>query len=460
MHPGVRKSVIAMRLLLAGDFPELLNRLRVAVLGKRSIAFPQLSAPDPPPDQEPCLAPDGGAHAAPDGPVNCTMFAHNLNYEGAPVSQFDLTRALMERGIIVPDVIAFNDGPLRAAYERIGIAVTVIPPCLERISNLSRLQRVVHELAALIKARRAALVYANTLLTFVAVLAAHEARIPSIWNVRESEPWETCFGFLHPSVAQRALAAITLPYRVIFVADATRRIWSRFDVRKNFGVIPNSLDPRSLRPKAGADDRERLRRELGYQEGEIVFLCVGTICERKGQRDLVRALATLQGASALNARVCLVGNEESRYARRLRSDIASLPPERRAHVARHPATSDIHAFYAAADVYVLCSRLESYPRVILEAMAHGLPVIATPVFGVLEQIPPEANALFFNPGDVSALAGHLRLMVEDRQLRGQMAARSESEFAALNGFEKMVASYGGVFSGACGGQQRMRPGTS
>lgn len=455
MHPGVRKSVIAARLLLAGDFPELLNRLRVAVLGNRSIAFPQLPAPDSRSDQEPCLAPEGGVQALPNGPVHCIMFAHNLNYEGAPVSQFDLTRALMERGIIIPDVIAFNDGPLRAAYESIGIAVTVIPSCLERISNLSRLQRVVTELAALIKARRAAVVYANTLLTFAAVLAAHEARIPSIWNVRESEPWETCFGFLHKAVAQRALAAITLPYRVIFVAEATRRIWSRFDVGNSFDVIQNSLDPRNLRPKAGADDREKLRRELGYRVGETVFLCVGTICERKGQRDLVQALALFQGASALNARVCLVGNEESRYARRLRSDIAMLPPERRAHVAIHPATSDIQKFYAAADVYVLCSRLESYPRVILEAMAYGLPVIATPVFGVLEQLPGDVNALYYQPGDVEKLAGHLRTTSEDEQLREQMATLSESQFEALNGFERMVTNYGRVFSGAFRSQQRM-----
>ena len=59
-----------------------------------------------------------------------------------------------------------------------------------------------------------------------------------------------------------------------------------------------------------------------------------------------------------------------------------------------------------------------------------------------------------------AQAQRRKPLLHGRNHGGKMAARSESEFAALNGFEKMVASYGGVFSGACGSQQRMRPGTS
>jgi glycosyltransferase involved in cell wall biosynthesis len=441
MPPSLRKLGIAARLLFAGDIPELSRRVRVAVFGNSSIDFPEFPAVD----SLPTLF--GAPPAATSkGPVRCLMFAHNLNYEGAPVSQFELTRALMERGVIVPDVIAFDDGPLRAAYENIGIAVSVIPSCLDRIPTLSRLQRVVDELAALVEARRPEVVYANTLLTFVAVIAAYEAGIPSIWNVRESEPWETCFGFLRKSVARRALAAITLPYRVVFVADATRRIWSRFDVRKNFEVIRNGLDPRSLRPKACAKVREALRRKLGYKEGEIVFLCVGTICERKGQRDLVRAFASFQGALARNARVCLVGTEDSRYMRGLRSDIARLSPERRAHVAMHPATSDVQSFFIAADVYVLCSRLESYPRVILEAMAHNLPVLATPVFGVREQLTEGLNALFFEPGDIASLTDCMSRIVADGRLRERLARESENGFATLNGFEEMVTAYGTAFS--------------
>lgn len=448
MLPGLRKPAIAARLLLAGDFPELLNRIRVALLGNRSIAFPALPVVDAGPGSASNSRRHGAVGVATDGPVRCLMFAHNLNFEGAPVSQFELTRALTERGVVVPQVIAFEDGPLRAAYADAGIPVTVVRSCLGRVATLHRLQRVVDEIAGIISTSHVDVVYANTLLAFVPVLAAHQTGIPSIWNVRESEPWETSFGFLGAPIAQEALVAMTLPYRVVFVAEATRRIWSRFDVRGNFTVIRNGLDLRGLRAADGAGAREKRRRELGYRSDDVVFLCVGTVCERKGQRDLVRAFAALPRDLAMSSRLCFVGDVEPRYMRLLRRDIAGLSADRRGQIAFHQATPDIQAFYAAADAFVLCSRLESYPRVILEAMAHGLPVLAAPVFGVREQLGDGEDALFFEPGDVAALADHMRLMARNPRERARMASASNTRFATLTGFEDMVAAYRDVFIGA------------
>lgn len=461
MHPRVRKMDIAARLLLAGEFLELFRRIRVAILGNRSIAFPEIPAFD--------FGPNSGfnpvdrdnpshAPAVPENGkfVRCLMFAHNLNYEGAPVSQFELTRALTERELITPEVVAFGDGPLRAAYEGAGIPVTVMSSYLDRIPSLSRLQLAVDDLASLIRARQVDVVYANTLLNFVPVIAAQEAGVPSIWNIRESEPWETCFGFLNTAIAQRALASMALPYRVVFVADATRRIWSRFDVRNNFTVIRNGLDLRNLRKKSPPQDRQVLRKHLGYKEGDIVFLSVGTICQRKAQRDLVQAFGLLPGELATSSRLCVVGDDDPAYKRLLRSDITRLPSTRRADVAIHGATSDVHSFYAAADVFVLTSRLESYPRVILEAMSHGLPMLTTPVFGVLEQLSDGGDALFFEPGDVGTLACHMRRMVTDRNLRAQLAQRSRARFEALNDFDNMVTAYGTIFLDSLGGLTQER----
>ena len=53
-----------------------------------------------------------------------------------------------------------------------------------------------------------------------------------------------------------------------------------------------------------------------------------------------------------------------------------------------PETAEPGRFYQAADVFVCTSRVESFPRVTLEAMAHGLPIVTTPVFGIREQVRP------------------------------------------------------------------------
>ena len=112
-------------------------------------------------------------------------------------------------------------------------------------------------------------------------------------------------------------------------------------------------------------------------------------------------------------------------AERLQPDAAhlvgKLPDERRARVTSLPETGDVARYFVAADVFVCTSRVESYPRVILEAMAHGLPIVTTPVFGIREQVREDVNGVFYDPGDVAG-AGR-----RDRTARRRRcAARSDS----------------------------------
>src|SRR5262249_31018676 len=127
-------------------------------------------------------------------PIRTLMFTPNLNREGAPYSQFELARALRDHGVIEPEVVSFRDGPLRDLYRGIGIPVHVGAPIFTEIQTLRRYQLVVARLGRFIRRRNADLVYANTLLNFPAIDAAERARVPSLWNPRESEPWETYFG--------------------------------------------------------------------------------------------------------------------------------------------------------------------------------------------------------------------------------------------------------------------------
>ncbi|HTY98389.1 MAG TPA: glycosyltransferase family 4 protein [Rhodocyclaceae bacterium] len=384
------------------------------------------------------------------GPLRLLMFAPNLNREGAPISQFELTRALRRRGGIDAEVVSFADGPLRAAYEAEGIPVAVVPSCLDRIPTVKRLRDVVAELSDLISRRQPDVVYANTLLTFVAVLAAFRAGVPSVLNPRESEAWRTYFGFLNREVAREALASLALPHRVVFVSEASRRVWASLDVKRNFTVICNGLDPRNLRTDPGSPAKEALRRELGYDSDEVVFLCVGTLCERKGQADVLGAMARLAGTTAGRVRVALVGEGQSSYGRRLRAGIGRLRRHLRDRVRIHGPAADLGRHYAAADVLVHCARTESYPRVILEAMAFGLPIITTPVFGILEQVAENENALLFSPGDCVQLAGHMEKLAGDRELRARLGRGSRSRLERLTTFDQMVDAYRAVFQGAAG----------
>jgi GT2 family glycosyltransferase len=378
-------------------------------------------------------------------PVRTLMCAFNLNWEGAPYSQLELTLGLKRTGCVDPVVYAPKDGPLRAAYEAAGITVHVFDHPLAGVFDTAAQDRALDAFAAFIASLGVEVVYGNTLQTFYAIDAAHRLGLPSVWNPRESEPWQTYFNFLPPPLAARALECFAFPYRVVFVAEATRAVWAPLESRGNFTVIHNGLDIERLRRERDQHPRAQARSELGIGAGEVALLLPGTVCERKGQHDLVDALALLPEAAASRLRCFIVGDRPGNYSLELRRRVEALAPALRERVQVVAETSAIARYYQAADVFVCTSRVESFPRVVLEAMAYALPIVSTRVFGIAEQVGENVNALLYEPGDVSRLAGHLQQLITDDALRVRLAANSPHVLATLNSFDEMIAAYATVF---------------
>lgn len=376
--------------------------------------------------------------------MKVVVFSHNLCYEGASISLKELVLGLTHRGDITPTIVSFEDGPLRADYESNGIAVQVLPDILHKVSTPNRLSGEVERLALHIQESGAGLVFVNTLLNFPAILAAERAGVPSVWNPRESEPWDSYFGFLPDPVAQRAIAAIGLPRKVVFVAHATRKVWNTFDVDGRFEVIHNGIDLDRFPLRNDVVERARCRTTLGLETGSIAILCVGTLCDRKGQMDLIEAFAVLPEAISNRVQILLVGDDRGNYAEAIKDRCRSLSDNSLGGIRIIPPTESIASFYAAADVFVLSSKVESFPRVVLEAMAFGLPIITTPVFGVLEQVVEGENALFYPPCDSRLLAEKIEHLVSDDALRLRMAESSLQRISQMTTFDEMVAAYASI----------------
>jgi O-antigen biosynthesis protein len=196
-------------------------------------------------------------------------------------------------------------------------------------------------------------------------------------------------------------------------------------------------------------DREHTRRELGVGADELCVLLLGTVCERKGQKDLVRAFANLPAPIASRMRCIVVGARDSlAYSRNLKVMAAGLPNDRRDRFVIIAETGETTAYWRAADVFCCTSRVESYPRVILEAMAAGLPIITTPVFGIAEQVRDSINGLHYQPGDVGTLGRHLALLASDEGKRRSLAAASSWVLRSLPGHAEMDYQYLRAFRAA------------
>ncbi|MEG4090030.1 glycosyltransferase [Microcoleus sp. Pol12B4] len=375
-------------------------------------------------------------------PIKVLMCSNSLDFTGAPLHQYEIAVKLATEGMIKPIVICTTDGPLRQAYQQQGIEVIVCDNPLEHIYQRDAYDEAIRSFSTEIARLKVDTIYANTLENFFVVDAAHQIGVPVVWNVHESEPWQTYFNRFGSEIAARALECFRFPYKVIFVADATRDRYLPLNSHHNFTVIHNGLDLSKLE---NSHNSELARKTLGVAAEDVVILLLGTVCERKGQQDLVKALSLLPDKWHNKIRCFIVGDRPSIYSNKLAELVGELPEELRQRVTVVPETGETGKYYKSADIFVCTSRIESFPRVILEAMACDLPIVTSPVFGIKEQVRPGINGLFYTPDRPDELVAALITLLEDKLLRQQLAENAKYVLDSLNTFEEMTQAYADIF---------------
>ncbi len=210
--------------------------------------------------------------------------------------------------------------------------------------------------------------------------------------------------------------------RVLCVSEAERRTGESEGIAARWSVIRNGVDLRHFRP-GGPDpvqDKARARAELplpaAFQGDGPLAVCVGRLCQQKGQDVLLRAWPELLGAVP-GARLVLVGDGPD--MERLRR---GAPPS--VHFAG--AAFDIRPWLRAADLVVLPSRWEGMALAPLEAMACGRPVLVSDVSGARESLPPGQGRLcLVEPEDPTALAKALGGLLSEPRLLAALGEQAE-----------------------------------
>lgn len=160
--------------------------------------------------------------------------------------------------------------------------------------------------------------------------------------------------------------------------------------------------------------KEEIRESLGLEQGATVFLYVGRMEPHKGVQDLLAAFALLP--TAARARLLLVG-EGSMHDELVRAVAAD---SRIYWTGRLSGKALLNA-YAGADVFVLASHFEPWGLVVNEAMAAGLPIIASDRVGCVDDLVIHGvTGLIFSTASVQALAAALASLHEDIVMRESM----------------------------------------
>lgn len=274
--------------------------------------------------------------------------------------------------------------------------------------------------------------------------AAWMTRVPVIVHTPHGHVFYGHFGPIRSWLflqIERGLSVIT--DRLIALTDAERqdhldRAVGRAD---RFAVVPSGID----REKFG-QAREQGKQQpdwFGCPADALVVGSVGWLTDIKGHEHLIEAVALLkQDVPSLH--LVIVGSGDRHDALLLLAE--SLGLRDAVHLVGH--RDDVDICLAGMDLFVLPSLNEGMGRALIEAMASGLPVIASRVGGIPAVIDHERTGLLVPPGDASALAEALSRLLERPEWARQLGVAASKSVDSRYGSRSMVQAIESIFAEA------------
>ena len=338
---------------------------------------------------------------------SCTRVCHvveGLGYGGAETLVHQLALRMRDTAF-APLVCCLQDGPVGDAMRRDGISV----------ENLDLPRRTIAEGPAF------GIFVARVVARLRRVIERHDVRLLHA-HLHDPIIWATAAGLLHgtPVVGTyHGLGILPAGRGALDPRNALRRALYRLAARRAARIIAVSSPVRELlcttlgfspattvlltngidtAAFASADGGARVREELGLH-GHRVVTCVGRLVPNKGQALLVDALGELQTTHP-DVVLLLVGDGPDRDALAARAASHGVA----ARVVFTSRRQDVADVLAASNLFVLPSFAEGIPLALLEAMAAGLPVVATAVPGTMDVVSDPSLGLLVPSHDASALA--------------------------------------------------------
>lgn len=228
--------------------------------------------------------------------------------------------------------------------------------------------------------------------------------------------------------------------RVVVVSEPMRKVAARYVAQDRLSVIPNGIE---LPDPGGEPVTAGMRYERGRGQA-VRILAIGRLSYEKGFDRLVEATRTLV-AEGMNLIVTIAGDGDCRAE--LERQIATAGLEGQVRLEGY--VSDVDGLYRNSDLFVLCSRTEGLPLVLLEAMSHGLPVVATPVGEIPVVLGHGRFGCLLDDGSAQALADGIRRVAGSAE-RGDLAARASAHVRREYSVETMVSRYCHIYADSIG----------
>lgn len=372
-------------------------------------------------------------------------------YSGAAHALIKLSRGLIANGMRVSTVCALPVGA--KARERLE-QIDVFRLHCGRYTNLSDVPSFTNQLLFGLRSALFILRHRKEFdvihfhgvgrVTVFALLAARWARLPTLGKI-------THINHDSPSAHTQRLLGRAL-VRMLGAIDAFIAVSPRIasDIEeaacwRETAVyqIPNPIDSSTYSPLL-TDDREASRRTLEFEPDEVVFLFVGAISKGKGIDTLVAAWRTVRERSARPVKLLAMGPP---------FDPTMVEMLENAEGVTYSGTisvEQVREYYRVADIFVLPTRGEGLPNVVIEAMSCALPCIAGRLDGITDYLLDSERGLLVDPEDAQGLAAAMLRLLEDRQNAQEMGCRAREWVLDNADLTAVAARYQEIYLGLIG----------
>jgi glycosyltransferase involved in cell wall biosynthesis len=246
---------------------------------------------------------------------------------------------------------------------------------------------------------------------------------------------------LPPALWKRLIGSVD---QVVAINHAIAREAASMGLGDRVTAIPNGVNTGDFVPAAPEQQLQR-RRELGLPDDARVVLSAGRLVRRKRLDVALRAVAQI-GEDCPDCLLVLLGSGKLQVDD-AEDDLKALAESRGiSERVRFPGLVDnILPYLQAADAFIFPSEKEGMPNVVLEAMAAGLPIIASQIDGVVELL-DESSGWLVPVGDAAGLAGALREALTDPDLAHQRGQRARHEAETRFSLQAVADQYEALYA--------------
>lgn len=359
------------------------------------------------PPQRVKLGPGALPRTRASGRIRLLCFARSLDRGGSQLRLRELLEHLSKDGGIETTVVARSDGPLRCDLERVGVEVRIETVSLDDFEGYESTLEKFSTWAN----GRFDIVLGFTLTSFVAIDLANALKLPSLWRIGECETLATVTEWtgsrLDPRLEGRAESAFSAASTVIFNSAVTLGYFRTLGYFGRFAVLPSGTDVAGAADYRARHTRESCRVRLAIEADRRVLLYAATLWPIKQQLLLVQAMSHVV-ADFPQLLCVLVGQDVPGYADAVLRLTEQLGLNDFVRVVPFREGDDLRELTCAADAAVSASERESLSASFVEAMAFGLPVLATRAGGSPEIIEDGVTGWLCDPNDLGSLVDGLR----------------------------------------------------